>query len=378
MPKLLSMATATKTKRARKRRDPIKTARNKEIAALTAKLRALLSVVLAETGIRDEASLNAKIGGKADEFIDLKNEVITSPIHYLTLYLDSFENHLSTTGWKTAYDDLYETLQASDAAQEYLMLFLERSYLKHYEEYSKKRPTVEEAEIWMGQNNAEYGLLVTPRFANGDWDNDKSEIRHFNPVYWTIGHVLETGLVIPGKNRTINFNTIDDYLTFCEDIIVRHSGSKYQIDIAERYSDFVRAAEDPLKVPLLIPELRFEGRNKAHKYRLDFCIIDGTTMQKTGFELSPWSSHGQLTGTKGKLQKDINAEASANFDRETAKHKAYFKKHGIFASIFTDADLKDMNKVWSYIADFLKPKEVMTQMNLHLRNNFFKNKKTKK
>ena len=51
------------------------------------------------------------------------------------------------------------------------------------------------------------------------------------------------------------------------------------------------------------------------------------------------------------------------------------KKHGIFASIFTDADLKDMDKVWAYITDFLRPKEVMAQMNLHLRNNFFKNKK---
>jgi hypothetical protein len=57
------------------------------------------------------------------------------------------------------------------------------------------------------------------------------------------------------------------------------------------------------------------------------------------------------------------------------KHKAYFKKHGIFASIFTDADLKDMDKVWAYMADFLKAKEVMTQMNLHLRNNFFKNRR---
>jgi hypothetical protein len=370
------MPTKTKAKPKPKKRDPIKTARNKEIAAMTAKLRALLPTVLAETGISDQASLNAKIGGKADEFIDLKNEVIISPIHYVTVYLDGFESHLSTTGWKTTYDELYETLQASNAAQEYLLLFLERSYLRHYEEYSKKRPTVDEAEIWMGQNNAEYGLFVAPRFANGDWENDKSEIRHFTPSYWTIGHVVAVGLVIPGKNKTITFGSVDEYLNFFESVIVRHSGSRYQVEIAERYSAFVRAAKDPLKVPLLIPELRFKGRAKAHKHRLDFCIIDGTTMQKTGFELSPWSSHGHLAATKGKLQKEINAEASANFDREMAKHKAYFKKHGIFASIFTDADLKDMDRVWGYIADFLKPTEVMTQMNLHLRNNFFKNKKT--
>ena len=52
------------------------------------RLRTLLPIVLAETGIHDEASLNAKIGGKAQDFIDLKNEVIHSPEHYASLYLD--------------------------------------------------------------------------------------------------------------------------------------------------------------------------------------------------------------------------------------------------------------------------------------------------
>lgn len=362
-------------KPAPKKRDPIKTARNKKIREMTEELQALLPAVLKETGFKDQASLNAKIGGKADEFIDLKNDVIHAPLDYVNAYLEGFEGHLSTTGWKTSFDELYETLQASEAAQQYLMLFLERSYLKHYEELSKKRPTVDEAEVWLGQNNADYGLLVAPRFSKGDWENDKSEIRHFKPTYWTVGHVLETGLVIPGKNKVASFADVDAYLNFFENVVVRHAGSTYQNDLAARYCDYVRAADDPLKVPLLLPELRYEGRNKKHEYRLDFCIIDGVTMQKTGFELSPWSSHGQLVGTKTKLVKEVNAEASANFDKEMAKHKAYFKKHGIFAVIFTEADLKDMDKVWAYIVDFLEPKKVMTQMNLHLRNNFFKNRK---
>lgn len=373
------MATSKKagaaSKPAPRKRDPIKTARNKKIKELTEELRALLPTVLKETGFKDEASLNAKIGGKADQFIDLKNDIFHSPLDYVNAYLEGFHNHLSTTGWKTSFDELYETLQASDAAQEYFLLFLERSYLKHYEELSKKRPTVAEAEVWIGQNNAEYGLLVTPRFANDDWENDKSEIRHFRPNYWTIGHVLETGLVIPGKDKTKKFADVEEYLEFFEEVLVRQSGSVYQKDLAARYCAYVRDAPDPEKVPLFLPELRYEGRKKKHVYRLDFCIIDGVTMQKTGFELSPWSSHGQLTGTKTKAVKQVNAEASANFDKEMAKHKAYFKKHGIFAVIFTDADLKDMDKVWDYIVDFLEPKKVMTQMNLHLRNSFFKNPK---
>jgi hypothetical protein len=336
------------------------------------RLRELLPKVLKETGIDSEASLNAKIGGKADEFIDLKNEVITSPEHYASLYLDGFEGSLSTTGFRTSFDDLYDVFYESKAAQEYLMLFLERSYLKHFEELSKRRPRVEEAAIWIGQNSADYGLLVTPRFARGEWENDRSEIRHFRPGYWTIEHILETGLVIPGKNRRMPFPTVDAYLDFFENVLVRHTKSAHQIAIAERYSAYVRESANPLAVPLLLPELRYEGRAVKHKYRLDFCVIDPVTMQKTGFELSPWSTHGELTGTKGKTQKQINAEASANFDKEMKKHKRYYKKYGIFSLIYTDMDLAYPDNVFADIEDCLNPKAVNTQLNFHLLSGFFK------
>lgn len=353
------------------KRDPNKTARNKRIAAMKTRLRELLPKVLKETGIDSEASLNAKIGGKADEFIDLKNEVITSPEHYASLYLDGFEGSLSTTGFRTSFDEMYDLFNGSKSAQEYMLLFLERSYLKHFDELSKRRPSVEEAEIWIGQNSADYGILVTPRFAKGDWENDRSEIRHFKPSYWTIGHVLETGLVIPGKNKQMPFADVNAYLDFFENVLVRHSKSTYQIALAERYCAYVRAASNPLTVPLLIPELRYEGRVAKHKYRLDFCVIDPVTLQKTGFELSPWSSHGELSGTKGKTQKDINAEASANFDKEMRKHKQYYKKHGIFSLIYTDADLTDMDSIFADIEDCLNPKAVNKQLNFHLLSGFF-------
>ena len=124
------------------KRDPNVTARNKRIKEMKERLRSLLPKVLAETGIDSEASLNAKIGGKADEFIDLRNEVINSPEHYASLYLDGFKNSRSTTGYRTSFDEMYDLFNESKAAQEYMMIFLERSYLKHYDELSKKRPTI--------------------------------------------------------------------------------------------------------------------------------------------------------------------------------------------------------------------------------------------
>jgi hypothetical protein len=67
------------------KRDPRKTARNKKIEAMKTELRSLLPKVLQETGISDESSLNAIIGHKTDHAIDLKNEVIISPDHYIAL-----------------------------------------------------------------------------------------------------------------------------------------------------------------------------------------------------------------------------------------------------------------------------------------------------
>jgi hypothetical protein len=360
------------------KRDPEKTARNKQIAALKGELRALLPKVLQETGIAREASLNAKIGHKSDEFIDLKNEVINSSEEFTSLWLAGFKEHLSTTGFRTSYDDLYDLMKGSRTFQEYLYKFLRRSYLNHYEELSKTRPSVAQAEIWIGQNHADYGLLVTPRFGKKGWENDKSEIRHFRPRYWSIGHVLESGLVIPDKNKKMTFQTVEDYLKFFEHVLVRGTASSHQKKIAELYCDYVRKAEKPLDVPLLIPELRYDGRLAKHKYRLDFCIIDPGTMNRIGFELSPWSTHGLLTGTKGKTQKQINEEASANFDKEMKKHKDFFRKHDVFALIYTDADLKNIDGVFVDIAKYLKPKAAEKQLKFQIFADFFSSKQRRR
>ena len=98
----------------------------------------------------------------------------------------------------------------------------------------------------------------------------------------------------------MKFADVDAYLDFFENVLVRHSKSKYQIEIAERYCVYVRKAAEPLAVPLLIPELRYEGKAIKHKYRLDFAVIDPITMQKTGF---------------GFRQSSISEKIPSKFDR---------------------------------------------------------------
>lgn len=353
-------------------RDPSKTERNRLIKKMTADLRAMLPKVLAETGYPSESSLNATIGGKAANFIDLHHEVILSPDAYATLYMKGFEASMSPPGkFQNQHRTNYERLSASPAAREYFMLFLKRMYLNHIEELSRTRPHLDESEIWIGQNKADYGLLITPRYVRGTWQNDRSEIRHFPKRYWTLGHVLEAGLVVDGDPDRITFDSVDQYLTFFKNTLVRASGSPYEKQIAQLYVDYVRAAEEPEHVPLLIPEYRYGGKASAHKYRLDFTIINPFTMEKVGYELSPWSTHGHLKKIGGLTQAKINQMAKDNFEKEMEKHRAFFEKHGIFALIYTDKQLADVEGIFENMKQYLNPVDKVVQLDFKLLNAFF-------
>lgn len=361
------------------KRDPEKTARNKRISQLSDELKELRDEVMEEMGSFSISSLHGVIGGKHAQYIDIKSEVIYSPEDFIARWLRGFKEHVEVieNNYYGKEDSniyrLHQLLKANNrSVKEYLYKFLSRTYLKNYEALSKKRPSIEEAEIWIGQTNANYGLLVTPRFNEfGKWENDKSEIRHFDRGYFTINHVLETGLLIPGKDKRMNFDSVDEYLDFFLEVIVRNSGSKYEYEIAELYCNFVRQSEDPLKIPLLIPEFRYDGLKKKHKYRLDFTIIDPVDFNKIGFELSPWSTHGYLSKTKALNQKQINEIAKGNFEKEMEKHKAFFRKHNIFTLIYTDSDLADIQNVFEDMKRYLEPKQIQTQLQLHIIDEFF-------
>ena len=138
------------------KRNPEITARNKVINELTAQLKAIQDEVLKVTGFSSVHSMHGKIGGKFDQFIDIKNEVITSPEHFISLWLEGYKKDLISRGDNSENSNLYETyklLQKHSIFKDYLFIFLKRVYLRNYEALSKKRPRVEDAEIYIGQNN---------------------------------------------------------------------------------------------------------------------------------------------------------------------------------------------------------------------------------
>jgi hypothetical protein len=205
-------------------RDPNKSARNRIIKTLTNQLRDLLPLALAATGLRDEKQVNAVLGSKNDEFFDLKNDVINSQEEFVSRWLEGLKRGAKSSEGGSVHW-IWKMLGKEEAFREYTILFLKRSYLNHFDELSKNRPEVDSAEIWIGQENASYGLLVSPRFRNCQWENDKSEIRAFTEAYWSIGHVLRTGLVVPHKEEVITFKNVNEYLNFFLNVLVRNSGS---------------------------------------------------------------------------------------------------------------------------------------------------------
>jgi hypothetical protein len=93
-------------------------------------------------------------------------------------------------------------------------------------------------------------------------------------------------------------------------------------------------------------------------------------MGKVGFELSPWSTHGMLSGTGGKTQKKINEEALANFEKEIKKLKSFFLNRGITVLIYTDTDLMDYDSIFEQIAKYLSPTQAPKQLLIQAMDDF--------
>ena len=328
------------------KRDPNKTARNKAIQEYKEQLRVLLPSVLSATGFPSEANLNAFIGGKTGCLIDLVNERISSSDHYVSLWLSGLEEKVQDHDTSQQFLALYNQLQSIYSFNTYVGIFLRRSYLKYSEELSRIRPNERESSYWFGLNDQDYGLFITPRLNGDTWENDKSEERSFPAEYWTLGHVLISGFVVPDTKDRIQFSDLNEFIKFYKHVLVRSTRSNYQIKIAELYCSYIEQSDSPNNVLFLFPELRYGGKDIKHKYRLDFSLINNQLQEKIGFELSPWSTHGYISKTKELSQKEINIQAADNFQSEIDKINNYYLQHGITTLTFSDRDLKNIERIF--------------------------------
>lgn len=238
--------------------------------------------------------------------------------------------------------------------REYVFTFLTRNFYRNFKERVRNKPDENLWSLWFGNGNLVWGLVIEPVLRDGCWTNDKSEMRRASYNYWTIEHILSTGLIDPTSDSPIKFRRPEDFLGFYKSVIVRTSNSQYEKAIADNYIDYLERSNNIIQEPFLIPEFRYAGKEVKHIYRLDYTILNSYVMKKTGFEISPASTHISLKRTKDKTQKSLSLELSQQWSKEMSKRNSYFNNYGISTVTFTDADLGDMKLCFQTIEGFLK------------------------
>ncbi|MBQ0934164.1 hypothetical protein [Ideonella paludis] len=305
--------------------------------------------------------MHAHLGKNNNTFVDSVRTQFLSPEDFISKWIEGLHGKLAKiqTGAKRRYEGkifseeiLFEALQ-DDLLREYTFKFLTRNFYRNFQARIRSKPNEELWSIWFGAGNLCWGLVISPTRRNEEWTNDKSQMRRESYHYWTIGHVLATGLIDPTSPEPVSFANISEFAVFYRSILKRVSNSLYEQAIYDKYIDYIKASTQPSDVPLLIPELRYAGKEKMHEHRLDFSVLNVHTSTLTGFELSPASTHISVAGIKDKTQVAVNAQLAKDWEKEVDKRNDYFEKYGITTITFADRDLKDVDSCFSKIKYFL-------------------------
>ncbi|MEM7306352.1 MAG: topoisomerase II [Planctomycetota bacterium] len=303
-------------------------------------------------------SLHGIVGGKNNFFADSVNTEFASFDEFLAVWMRGLRREAEKRRergdayWPDSGSWRLVRLLKNPALLEYTELFLERNFYRNYVERTRYKPSGETWSLWFGANQMVWGLVIAPAFRRGQWTNDVSEIRRAKYAYWTVGHVLKTGLIDPAADAPYRFASLRQFLDFYRSVLKRISNSLYEQRIADAYVDYVTAEPDPESVPFLIPELRYAGLGQKHVYRLDYSVLNVHTRDFVGFELSPQSTHMKVAG-KEKSLKEHNVELLEKWEHEMAKRNEYFDRFGLSVKTFTDGQLRDMDACFGAIAQVL-------------------------
>lgn len=239
------------------------------------------------------------------------------------------------------------TLFQNEIIQKYIYTFLERNYYRNYTERIRQKPAKHLTELYIGDNNATYLILITPVFRKRylfdeeHWENDVSEIRRCKFPYWTIPHLLEAGYIY--NNHNYKTPTLADILNFYKGFYNR-SNSPYEKKFLEKYAYYI-SEHFGENIPLLIPEFRYGGAQKKHLYRLDFLIINVCENRIIGIELSP-NHH---------ISEDSNTSVIEKWEYEIAKRNKFFETYEITTITYTSSMLRNIDDCWNKILPYLKP-----------------------
>lgn len=305
--------------------------------------------------------MHAHLGKNNNTFVDSVRTQFSSPDDFISKWIEGLQEKLAKiqSGARRRYEGkvfseeiLFNALQ-DGTLREYTLKFLTRNFYRNFQARIRSKPNEELWTIWFGSGNLCWGLVISPTRRNEEWTNDKSQMRRESYSYWTIGHVLATGLIDPSSPDPMNFASIVEFAVFYRSVLKRVSNSLYEKAICDKYIEYIQSSTQPNDIPLLIPELRYAGKEKKHEHRLDFSVLNAHTSTLTGFELSPASTHISVAGIKEKTQAAVNAELAKDWEKEVDKRNDYFEKFGITTITFADKDLGDIDACFSRIKYFL-------------------------
>lgn len=300
-------------------------------------------------------SFHGKIGSKNNEYTDAIRTQFSDPDDFIAKWLKGLCDSVAddkADGYERAATRLARLLK-NKVIRDYTFKFLTRNFYRNLVERTRAKPRDLLWQLWFGDNKMTWGLFIAPAFRKETWTNDKSEIRRAKYDYWTVGHVLATGIIDPEVNEILKFSSIDALKQFYLTVLRRCSASIYEKEIVKKYIEFLHDSDSPDSEPFLIPELRFAGREVEHKHRLDFSILNSHTMQFVGFEISPSKTHMHVKGIKKRTQTSVNQELADKWTKESDKRNEYFATYGITTITFTDKHLKDIDSCFGVIADHL-------------------------
>lgn len=293
-------------------------------------------------------SLHGTISINKSGSLDLIKAHWLNPKDYISDWLKGLKDDIILKD-----SSIIQDMITNEKIRKYIFKYLERDFYRHYRARVRIKPQENLWSIWFGNSTLHWGILISPRFDGESWGNKPADIRKVEFDYWTVGHILRTGLVDPENNKIIRFKKIENLLDFYESILKRVSSSIYEKEVYDFYCRYLLKSTDIQSEPFLIPEFRYAGLEKKHKYRLDFTILNSNTGERIGFELSPQSTHLYISGITSKTQTQINTDLSKQWNKEMDKRNSYFQEFGISTITFTDKNLKDMNGCLGMIEYYL-------------------------
>ncbi|MCA1790955.1 MAG: hypothetical protein LC667_14195 [Thioalkalivibrio sp.] len=91
--------------------------------------------------------------------------------------------------------------------REYTLLFLKRNFYRQLAARVRNKPDERLWSLWFGNNQLTWGLLIAGSYWQNEWRSRAHKVRHADYTYWSIGHVLEEGLVVPGDPQRLKFGS---------------------------------------------------------------------------------------------------------------------------------------------------------------------------